>query len=46
MSRGEVGPEAREDETVGNGKCFHGVGDMYFQRMETQVKTVLLRNCA
>ncbi len=22
MCRGEVGPEAREDETVGNGKCF------------------------
>ncbi len=22
MCRGEVGPEAREDESVGNGKCF------------------------
>jgi hypothetical protein len=33
MCRGEVGPEDREDESVENGKCFHGVGDIFISNV-------------
>jgi len=33
MCRGEVGLEDREDESVENGKCFHGVGDIFISNV-------------